>query len=138
MTKSGLLLTFVACSFLVAHAADQKASTNAPPKPAAASQARGMPFYGKLASYDKAAHTITLEGKEKKRIFYLTSSTRVHRDKVPAKPDEMIAGQWIGGFVRPDADGRPTVVTLNLAVTQRNSGFASTNAAGAIPPNGRQ
>ena len=93
-----------------------------------------MPFYGKLGAIDKSAQTITLDGKEKKRIFHLAPSTRIHRDKQPATFDDLVIGQWVGGFVRPDPNGRPTVVTLNLAVVQRGAGPASTNAVNKPPP----
>jgi len=95
---------------------------------------QGMPFYGKVSAFDK--QSITLDGKEKKRIFYLTPVTRVHRDKTPARLEEVVVGQWVGGFVRPDTDGRPTVVTLNLAVEQRGSPVKT--ATNAVPPKARQ
>jgi len=131
MTTIRLILSVtLACSIFASHAADQKTATNAP----AARLPQGMPFYGKLGAIDKSAQTITLDGKEKKRIFYITASTRVHRDKQPATIDDLAIGQWVGGFVRPDPSGRPTVVTLNLAVVQRGGGPASTNAVNNRPP----
>jgi hypothetical protein len=111
-----------------ASAAEQKPSAgNVGGKTEAATKAKGMPFYGKVGAIDKAAGTLALEGKEKKRLFYLTSSTKIHRDKLPAKVEEVAVGQWVGGFVRPDAAGRPVVENLNLAVTQRNVGSTGTN-----------
>jgi hypothetical protein len=98
--------------------------TNTPP----AKIPQGMPFYGKVHSVDKQLQILTLDGKEKTRLFYLTPATRIHRDKRPAKLDEVVIGQWVGGYVRPDAEGRPTVVTLNLAVEQRKSSPTATNA----------
>jgi hypothetical protein len=89
---------------------------------------QGMPFYGKVASVDKQLQILTLDGKEKTRLFYLTPATRIHRDKRPAKIEEVAVGQWVGGFVRPDAEGRPTVVSLNLAVEQRGPSPRATNA----------
>jgi hypothetical protein len=96
-------------------------------KTEAAKKPKGLPFYGKVGAIDRVANTLTLEGKEKKRLFYVTASTRVHRDKQPAKIEEVAVGQWVGGFVRPDAGGRPIVENLNLAVTQRNVGSTGTN-----------
>ena len=129
--KTCLLLTvLLAASLCLAGGADQKTATNAP----AARLPQGLPFYGKLGAIDKTAQTITLDGKEKKRIFYIAPSTRVHRDKRPATIDDLAVGQWVGGFVRPDPNGRPTIVTLNLAVVQRSAGSASTNAVNRPPP----
>lgn len=132
MTKIRLILSvMLGCSLFATHAAAQKVSTNAP----VAKLPNGLPFYGKLGAFDKTAQTITLDGKEKKRIFHLTPSTRIHRDKKPASLNDLMVGQWVGGFARPDADGRPTVVTLNLGVVQRTS--PSTNAVNARPPRGK-
>jgi len=77
---------------------------------------------------DKQAGTIKLQGKEKVRIFYITAQTKVHRDGKPAKLEELVIGQWIGGYARPDANGRPTLSTLNLEVVQKAPGSPSTNA----------
>lgn len=96
--------------------------TGAESKPNGASAPKylpqGLPVYGKVGTIDKEAKTITLEGKEKVRIFYVTPATRVHRSKRPAKFEDVAVGQWIGGFARPDADGRATLATLNLGVKQ--------------------
>jgi hypothetical protein len=114
----------VLASIALARSAETAAQTNKPPMKVP----QGMPFYGKVASVDKQLQILTLDGKEKTRLFYLTPATRIHRDKRPAKIDEVIVGQWVGGFVRPDAEGRPTVVSLNLAVEQRGPPPKATNA----------
>lgn len=125
MTIRLLFIIALACSLF----AGERPSTNSPAAKGAKPQLpRGMPFHGKLGAFDKSAQTITLDGKEKKRIFYLTPATRVHRDNQPATINDLVVGQWVGGFVRPDAEGRPSIVTLNLGVTQRDTGSASTNA----------
>jgi hypothetical protein len=121
----------VVCAVLVVWAlaaagAEQKpAGTGA--KAEAVPKAKGMPFYGKVGAVDRTANTLALEGKEKKRLFYVTSATKIHRDKQPARLEDVAVGQWVGGFVRPDANGRPIVENLNLAVTQRNAGSTATN-----------
>jgi hypothetical protein len=117
------LVLFTVSSFCV-HAADIKSSTNT----AAPKMPQGMPVYGKVGAIDKQAGTITLQGKEKVRIFYLTSQTRVHRDGQPAKLEEVVIGQWIGGYARPDANGRSTLSTLNLAVVQKTPAAGATNS----------
>jgi hypothetical protein len=136
----GLCCVLLTAFQLTAVGAEQKPSAGgAGTKPEAANKAKGMPFYGKVGTIDKAAGTLTLDGKEKKRLFYLTSSTRIHRDKQPAKLEEVAVGQWVGGFVRPDAGGRPMVETLNLAVVQRSSpGSSATNVVKKPLPAGKQ
>ena len=110
-----LMWISVACC-LGAVAAETKPSTNATATPKLPT---GMPVYGKVGAIDKQGGTITLQGKEKVRIFYITPQTRVHRDGKPAKLDEVVIGQWIGGYARPDAQGRSTLSTLNLEVVQK-------------------
>ena len=112
-------------------AADVNSATNAakPKLPA------GMPIYGKVGAIDKGAGTITLQSTQKVRIFYVTPQTRVHRDGRPAKLDEVMIGQWIGGYARPDAEGRSTLSTLNLDVVQRTPGGGGTNSP--AKPGGR-
>ena len=68
-----LLCVVVAGTSLTTYSADQKPSANgAAGKAQAAPKAKGMPFYGKVGAIDKAANTLTLDGK-KKRIFYFTA-----------------------------------------------------------------
>jgi hypothetical protein len=124
-------LLLLAVSTFYSGAADTKTSTNAakPKLPA------GMPIYGKVGAIDKGAGTITLQSTQKARIFYVTAQTRVHRDGRPAKLDEVVIGQWIGGYARPDAEGRSTLSTLNLDVVQRTPAGGSTNSP--AKPRGR-
>ncbi len=105
-------------------AADTKPSTNnaAPKLPP------GMPVYGKVGAIDRQAGTVTLQGKEKVRVFYITPQTKVHRDGKPAKLDEVVIGQWIGGYARPDANGRSILSTLNLEVVQKTPAVGTTNS----------
>lgn len=122
------VLLSVLC-FWHAGAAEPKPSTNASATP---KLPQGMPIYGKVGAIDKQAGTITLQGKEKVRIFYITAQTRIHRDGKPARLEDVVIGQWIGGYARPDAQGRSTLSTLNLAVVQRTpSGDGATNAPAA-------
>jgi hypothetical protein len=102
---------------LVITAATLSAATNSPPaKPGAATSqtaGRGLPFHGKIAAVDKAAKTITMEGK-KQRVFHLTPETKINRDNVKASLDAVTVGVEVGGFARELPDGRMNLVTLNI------------------------
>jgi len=87
-----------------------------------------MPVYGKVGAIDKQAGTVTLQGKEKVRVFHITPQTKVHRDGKHAKLEEVVIGQWIGGYARPDANGRSTLSTLNLEVVQKTPAAGATNS----------
>jgi hypothetical protein len=118
-----LLVSSLCC--LHVSGAETKPSTNGTATP---KLPNGMPVYGKVGAVDKQASTITLQGKERVRIFYITPQTRIHRDGKPARLDEVVIGQWIGGYARPDAQGRATLSTLNLAVVQKTPNAGAANA----------
>jgi hypothetical protein len=124
IAKTFAALALLIVSSFCVHGADTKLSTNnaAPKLPP------GMPVYGKVGAIDKQAGTVTLQGKEKVRIFHITSQTKVHRDGKPAKLEEVVIGQWIGGYARPDANGRSTLSTLNLEVVQKTPAVGATNS----------
>ena len=93
----------------VAQAADAPAT---PPK--TEKKARALPFTGKVGAVDKVAKTVTLEGKEKARVFQITSDTRIRKDKKPATLDDVMPGDRVGGSERASADGKMEVLTLNV------------------------
>jgi hypothetical protein len=123
IAKIAAALALIAISSFCARAAETPSTNTGTPK-----LPNGMPVYGKVGAIDKQASTITLQGKEKVRIFYITPQTRVHRDGKPAKLEEVVIGQWIGGYARPDAQGRATLSTLNLEVVQKTPNAGAANA----------
>ena len=82
---------------------------------------KAHPFHGKLASVDKTAKTITLEGKEKARVFLITSETRIRKDRKPATLDDVQLGERVGGSARENAAGKMEVVTLNVGLAARGA-----------------
>src|SRR6059036_2863763 len=79
---------------------------------------RSIPFNGKVGAVDKAAKTVTLEGKEKARIFQVTSETKIHKDKKPATLDDVAVGDRVGGAYRENAEGKMELVSLNTGLPQ--------------------
>src|SRR6266568_2547560 len=91
-----LLAAAVIALPLLTQAADQPATPTPPAK--TEKKARALPFKGNVASVDKVAKTVTLEGKEKSRTFQVTSETKIHnKDKKPATLDEVMVGDHVGG-----------------------------------------
>ncbi len=82
-------------------------------------KARGIPFNGKVSAVDKAAMTITLEGKEKPRVFQLSAAAKISRDKQAATLDDIKVGERVGGYARENAEGKLEVVTLNVGLPPR-------------------
>lgn len=81
-------------------------------------KARSTPFNGKVSAVDKAAKTVTLEGKEKVRVFQITSETKIHKDKKPATLDDVMVGDRVGGAYRETSEGKMELVTLNTGLPQ--------------------
>jgi maltose-binding protein MalE len=73
-----------------------------------------VPFRGKLAAVDKAAKTLSLEGKEKKRVIHITSETKIMKSGVAATLDDAVIGEEIGGLVVRKGDGREEAVSIRL------------------------
>jgi len=103
------LLSAVAVGFTVPIQAQDKPAEK---KPAAAAEAgkreklRGMPFTGKLGAVDKVAKTITIKGKEKDRVFHVTSQTRIVKGGKPATLEDGVVGEEVAGFARESAEGK--------------------------------
>jgi hypothetical protein len=105
----GLLATFaggITTSFADEKPAAAEASKATKPKQA--------PYYGKLFSVDKAAQTITLDGKTKKRTFQVTAKTKIMKDGKAATLNEAKAGDEVGGSAREVSEGKWEATSLRL------------------------
>src|SRR4051794_30624850 len=78
-----------------------------PPK--AEKKPRPLPFHGNVASIDKSARTITMQGK-KQRLFHVTSDTKINKDRKPSSLIYLAAGDYVGGSYREGADGNLELV----------------------------
>src|SRR6266704_1380383 len=106
-----VLATAVMAMPVLTHAADATPATPAKPE----KKAKAMASRGNVASVDKVAKTVTLEGKEKNRTFQVTSETKIHdKDKKPATLDQVMVGDHVGISSRETADGKMELVTLNI------------------------
>jgi len=99
---------------------DAKPADAAPPP---AKKTKGMPLNGKVSSVDKTAKTITVGETEKARVLQVTSETKIYKNNKPATFDDVVVGEKIGAYVRPNAEGKMEIVTLR---------------AGALAPKGKQ
>lgn len=73
-----------------------------------------LPFRGKISSVDPAAKTITLDGKVKKRVIHITSQTRIAKYGKPAKLEDAVIGEEVGGQALRLASGREEALSLRL------------------------
>ena len=72
------------------------------------------PFNGKVASADKSAMTITLQGKEKSRVIKVTSQTKIEKDGKPATFDDAKAGEAVRGSLKKDASGAEVATLVRI------------------------
>ena len=102
---------------------------NGAPPPKTNKTSRGLPFHGNVAAVDKAAKRITMEGK-KQRAFYVTSETKIQRDKQPSRLEALAVGDYVGGYAREAPDGKLELVTLNITpqAPKGNGGKGSATA----------
>jgi hypothetical protein len=109
-----VLATIAAVLPGVSQAAD-KTSSSSPPKPAEqGKRSDRLPFHGKLNAVDKAAMTLTLEGKEKKRVIQITAQTRIMKAGKPATLGEAIVGEEVAGQAIKTGDGKEEALSVRL------------------------
>jgi hypothetical protein len=73
--------------------------------PAAGAPAKAVPFKGKLGAVDKAAKTITLDDKNK-RVFVITSETKLMKGDKPATLEDGVVGEPVTGSYHKGDDGK--------------------------------
>lgn len=71
---------------------------------------KGGPFHGNLAAVDKIGKTITVG----KRMFQITSETRIKKAGKPATLDDGVVGETVSGYVKATSDGKLAVTTVNF------------------------
>src|SRR5258706_310600 len=120
LTLGSLLAFIVMAAVAQAQAADQQPEEPKPQTPAAPKDA--VPFGGKLAAVDKTAMTITLEGKESKRTFQITSSTKLAKAGKPATLDDAVVGEQVGGRYRKTADGKFEAISVRFGPKPESGG----------------
>lgn len=109
LTTVSLLTVALLGTAFSTRAEDQKSASNP-----TASQRDKIPFHGKLAAVDKAAMTITLEGKESRRVFQITADTRLTKLGKPATLEDAVTGEDVGGLYRKTEDGRLEAVSVRF------------------------
>lgn len=77
-------------------------------------KAARIPFSGKLNAVDKAAMSITLEGKTKKRTIRITPQTRIVKAGKSATLEDAAIGEEVGGQATKNAEGQEEAVSLRL------------------------
>lgn len=111
-----LVLGALAVAFVGAPAAarsDEKESQK-PAAPQKAKANRPYPFNGRISEVDKINKTITVGQSDKKRVFHITSETRMVKAGKPAILDDAVVGEAVGGLCRKTDDGKLEAVSLRF------------------------
>jgi hypothetical protein len=112
LTVAGLLIAAVAFAPVASRAQDKKtnnASGSKVEEKPARSQ-RAVPFRGKITAIDKGAMTLTIG----KRIFHITSETKITKDDQPATLADGVVGEAVTGNYLKGADGKLSAKTVHL------------------------
>ncbi len=72
------------------------------------------PFRGRLKALDKDALTFTIAGKDKDRVFRITSQTRFTKDGKPATLSDAVLDGEIAGSARKAAEGKEEAVSVRF------------------------
>ncbi len=94
-------------------AAANAPSPSAPAKGASTSAKRNPPFVGVVQKVDTQAGTVTLNGKDGGRVFYVNAETRITKNGQPATLKEAKVGEEAAGTFK-DVDGRRYAISLRL------------------------
>lgn len=100
-----------------------------PPAPAAPAKTNGFPFRGTLKAVDKAAMTLTVAGKEKDRVIYLTTETRFTKDGKPATLADAAVNGEVGGYAQKGKEGRTEALSVRFGPAVKAPKASSTKKA---------
>ena len=90
--------------------AQEKKEAPAAEKKHAPKRERGLPFHGKVTALDKTAKTVTVG----KRVFHITSATRIVKNGKPATLNDGAVGDEVGGSYTKSDDGKLTAKMLRF------------------------
>lgn len=81
-----------------------------------------FPFTGKVTEVDKTAKTFTLAGKEKPRVFQITSETKITKAGKPAILDDAVVGEAAGGLAKRSEGGKDEAISVRFGPKPEGKG----------------
>lgn len=90
------------------------------------------PFRGVIGSIDTTARTLTLEGRQNRRILQLTDATRVEKHGQSSRVEDLKPGETVGGTLRrASAGGHEEALLIRVGPkAESNAGSASRKSPG--------
>lgn len=83
---------------------------------AKAAKEKGLPFRGTLGAINRSEPSITVKGKEKDRVFRVTSETRITKDGRAAKLEDGVVGEEVAGYAKESASGTLEAISLRFGI----------------------
>ncbi|MSU64046.1 MAG: hypothetical protein EXS31_16910 [Pedosphaera sp.] len=80
---------------------------------AASLKSNHIPFHGKLGAVDAKAMTITIDGKEKKRVIHVAMHAKITKAGGAAKLEDAVVGEEVRGQLLK-TDGKEEAISLRL------------------------
>jgi len=104
------LITIVLVAAFAAVGSMSLVAADAKPTDKKEMTAKTIPFGGKIAAVDKQAKTVTVG----KRVFQVTSETKITKSEKPATLDDATVGEEVGGAYKQDAEKKMNLVSLRI------------------------
>lgn len=110
----GLALVLGASAMAQSSDASAPPAEGATPAPTKTTRTAGYPFRGKLKAVSNDARTFTLAGKDRDRVFHVTSDTKLVRDGKVATLADGVIGEEVAGYARNESGGRAQALTVRF------------------------
>lgn len=133
MTKTAILrLAFTLAAVITAAAVSSSARAGADPKgpetagnttptvtspdsrPTREKKRETYPFRGVVGAIDVSARTLTLEGKQTRRVIHFTETTRVEKHGKVGLFEDLKVGETVGGTLKKDPSGREEALLVRV------------------------
>lgn len=88
---------------------------------------RALPFRGKVGAINKTAKTVTVG----ERVFHITADTRIIKGGKPAKLEDGVIGDEIGGSYRKAQDGKLVAAMVRFGPVPEGATKAKKKGEGA-------
>lgn len=87
------------------------------------------PFRGVVGAIDVSARTLTLEGKQTRRVIYVTEMTRVEKHGKAGVFEDLKVGETIGGTLKKDPSGREEALLVRVGPKAETPGTGRESAS---------
>lgn len=112
-----VLFSLLAAVFTVGTIITQTLPARAQEAPSAKEETKkrtSYPFRGKISSVDLKAKTFTIKSKTSTRVFHVSAAAKIMKSGKPAKLEDAMIGEEVGGTVKKDPEGKLQVISVRF------------------------